>query len=264
MPIDGLFHSLAEDQGERAICILLSGSGSDGTLGLRSVKEHGGMVMAQSPESAKHDAMLRSAIGTGIVDHVLPPEADAGAARRVRAATCAELHQKNVKDSLSEELGDQLARICALLRRKTGHDFSRYKTTTLVRRIQRRMQVQQLASVAAYVERLRQDPEEAEQLFRDLLIGVTQLLPRPDRLRRARARGDPAALRPGRRRRTDPRLGAGLRHRRGGLLGRDPAARGAAAPRARARACRSSPATSTTRRSSSRARGATRRASPST
>ena len=85
MPIDGLFHSLAEDQGHRTICILLSGSGSDGTLGLRSVKEHGGMVMAQSPESAKHDAMLRSAIGTGMVDHVLPARGDAGAARRVRA-----------------------------------------------------------------------------------------------------------------------------------------------------------------------------------
>ena len=179
MPIDGLFHSLAEDQGHRTICILLSGSGSDGTLGLRSVKEHGGMVMAQTPESAKHDAMLRSAIGTGMVDHVLPPEQMP--ARLVEYARyLRELHRRNVKDSLSEELGGQLARICALLRRKTGHDFSRYKTTTLVRRIQRRMQVHQLASVPAYVERLRQDPQEAEQLFRDLLIGVTHFFRDPE------------------------------------------------------------------------------------
>jgi two-component system, chemotaxis family, CheB/CheR fusion protein len=178
MPIDGLFHSLAEDQGHRTICILLSGSGSDGTLGLRSVKEHGGMVMAQSPESAKHDAMLRSAIGTGMVDHVLRPEEMP--ARLVEYARyLRELHEKNVKDSLSEELGGQLARICTLLRRKTGHDFSRYKTSTLVRRIQRRMQVHQLASVPAYVERLRQDPQEAEQLFRDLLIGVTHFFRDP-------------------------------------------------------------------------------------
>jgi two-component system CheB/CheR fusion protein len=136
------------------------------------------MVMAQSPESARHDAMLRSAIGTGMVDHVLPPEQMP--ARLVEYARyLRELHQRNVGDSLSEELGGQLARICALLRRKTGHDFSRYKTTTLVRRIQRRMQVHQLASVPAYIERLRQDPPEAELLFRDLLIGVTHFFRDP-------------------------------------------------------------------------------------
>ena len=230
MPIDGLFHSLAEDQGHRTICILLSGSGSDGTLGLRSVKEHGGMVMAQSPESAKHDAMLRSAIGTGMVDHVLPPEQMP--ARLVEYARyLRELHRKNVKDSLSEELGGQLARICALLRRKTGHDFSRYKTTTLVRRIQRRMQVHQLASVPAYVERLRQDPQEAEQLFRDLLIGVTHFFRDPEAFAALEREVIPRLLDAGRGRRADPHLGAGLRHRRGGLLGRDPVPRGDAAPR---------------------------------
>ena len=74
MPIDSLFYSLAEDQGPNAVCILFSGSGTDGTLGLRAVKEHGGMVMAQTPDSAQHDPMLRSAISTGLVDHVLPPE----------------------------------------------------------------------------------------------------------------------------------------------------------------------------------------------
>src|SRR5262245_20989381 len=178
MPIDHLFRSLAEDQGDRSICVLMSGSGTDGTLGLRSVKEHGGMVMAQSPESAKHDAILRSAIGTGMVDHVLPPE-EMPAKLVEYADYLRELHEKHSKDTLFEEAGDQLARICTLLRRKTGHDFSRYKTTTLVRRIQRRMQVQQIVSVSEYVDRLRQDPREADQLFRDLLIGVTHFFRDP-------------------------------------------------------------------------------------
>src|SRR5262245_17106670 len=178
MPIDHLFRSLAEDQGDRSICVLMSGSGTDGTLGLRSVKEHGGMVMAQSPESAKHDAILRSAIGTGMVDHVLPPE-EMPAKLVEYAGYLRELHEKHSKDALFVEAGDQLARICTLLRRKTGHDFSRYKTTTLVRRIQRRMQVQQIVSVADYVDRVRQDPREAQQLFRDLLIGVTHFFRDP-------------------------------------------------------------------------------------
>ena len=178
MPIDSLFHSLAEDQGERAICILMSGSGTDGTLGLRSVKEHGGMAMAQSPDSAKHDSILRSAIATGLVDHVLRPEEMP--ARLVEYASHLRwLHEENARKSLFQDAGDQLARICALLRRKTGHDFSRYKPATLVRRIQRRMQVQQIASLPDYVERLRHDAKEGEQLFRELLIGVTHFFRDP-------------------------------------------------------------------------------------
>ena len=179
MSIDRLFRSLAEDQGHRAICLLLSGTGTDGTLGLRSVKQHGGMAMAQTPESAKHDSILRSAIATGMVDHVLPPEEMP--ARLVRYAEhLRELQERTARGALLEEAGEQLARICALLRRKTGHDFSRYKTATLVRRVQRRMQVLQVPSVAAYVESLRTDPHEPEELFRDLLIGVTQFFRDPE------------------------------------------------------------------------------------
>jgi two-component system CheB/CheR fusion protein len=178
MAIDSLFLSLAEDQGPRAVCILMSGSGTDGTLGLRSVKEHGGMAMAQSPESAKHDSILRSAIATGLVDHVLPPE-EMPARLAEYASHLRRMHQTHERRSLFDDTGDQLARICTLLRRKTGHDFSRYKSTTLVRRIQRRMQVHQIASVADYLERLRQDPKEGEQLFRDLLIGVTHFFRDP-------------------------------------------------------------------------------------
>jgi two-component system CheB/CheR fusion protein len=170
--IDALFHSLAEDQGYRAVCVLFSGTGTDGTLGLRSVKEHGGMAMAQSPESARHDSILRSAIGTGLVDHVLAPE-QMPAKLVEYAAYLRELHRTRPDEIAFDPGGDQLARICALLRRKTGHDFSRYKSATLVRRIQRRMHVLQSASAAAYVERLRHEPKEVEALFRDLLIGVT-------------------------------------------------------------------------------------------
>jgi two-component system, chemotaxis family, CheB/CheR fusion protein len=177
MPIDSLFHSLAEDQGHRAVCILFSGTGSDGTLGLRSVKEHGGLAVAQTPESARHDSMLRSAIGTGLVDHVLPPE-EMPAKLLEHAAYLCNLEAKG-GGGLFDETGDQLARICGFLRRKTSHDFSRYKTATLVRRIQRRMLVLQIASASDYVERIRQDPREAEQLFRDLLIGVTQFFRDP-------------------------------------------------------------------------------------
>lgn len=178
-PIDRFFRSLAEDQGDRAVCILLSGSGTDGTLGLRAVKEHGGMAMAQASESAKHDSIPRSAIATGLVDHVLPVEEMP--ARLVEyVAHLRELQEKKGPEAIQEEAADHLAKICALLRRSTGHEFSQYKQTTLVRRIQRRLQVLQLPSVAVYMERLHQDPMEVEQLFKDLLIGVTHFFRDPE------------------------------------------------------------------------------------
>ena len=166
MPIDSLFYSLAEDQGPNAICILFSGSGTDGTLGLRAVKEHGGMVMAQTPESAQHDPMLRSAISTGLVDHVLPPEKLADKLIEYVA------YLRTTRGGTSL-LNDELSQIYHLVRRQTGHDFSQYKTSTLSRRIQRRMQVLQVAGVREYISILRKDAEEVERLFRDLLISVT-------------------------------------------------------------------------------------------
>jgi two-component system CheB/CheR fusion protein len=177
-PIDTLFRSLAEDQGGNAVCILFSGSGTDGTLGLRAVKEHGGMTMAQSPESAHHDSIVRSAIATGMVDHVLLPEAMPG--KLVEYAAYLRNLQRRRPQVLLEEADNYLVRICELLRRKTGHDFSRYKKATLVRRIQRRMQVLQALSVSGYVERLRSDPGELDLLFSDLLIGVTHFFRDPE------------------------------------------------------------------------------------
>lgn len=178
MPIDTMFHSLAEDQGHNAVCILFSGSGSDGTLGLRAVKEHGGVVLAQSPESAQHDPMLRSAIDTGLVDHILPPEQLAD--KLMAYATYLRTSPLPVK--LFDN--DGLAQIYGLVRRKTGHDFSRYKSSTVSRRIQRRMQVLQVPTVSDYVEQLRQDASEVDRLFRDLLISVTHFF-RAARMRTA-------------------------------------------------------------------------------
>src|SRR5690242_16994286 len=179
LPIDRLFASLAEDQGHNAVCILFSGSGSDGTLGLRAVKEHGGMAMAQSPESAQHDSILRSAISTGLVDHVLLPE-EIAAKLMEYASYLRQLRDQQGPEAQVLASSDELARICTVLLRKTGHDFRQYKTPTLIRRIQRRMQVLQAPSVAAYIDRLHEIPGEADELFHDLLIGVTHFFRDPE------------------------------------------------------------------------------------
>lgn len=178
-PIDNFFRSLAEDQGEVAVCIILSGTGSDGTLGLRAVKEHGGLTIAQSSESAKYDSMPRSAIQTGLVDHVLPVE-EIPAVLLDYNRHIGDLREHKGLEVIREEAGDHLGTICSLLRRRTGHDFVNYKRSTIVRRIQRRMQVLQLDSVPAYVERLQRDPDEIDQLFKDLLIGVTHFFREPE------------------------------------------------------------------------------------
>jgi two-component system CheB/CheR fusion protein len=172
MIIDAFLRSLAEDQEENAIGIILSGSGSDGTQGIKAIKEHGGLTMAQAAQTAGYDSMPLSAAATGQVDFVLPVEEMPARlieyARHLRA-----LRDGKPGDVFREEAARHLMRICMLLRAKTGHDFSRYKDSTLIRRLQRRMQVVQLTSVTAYVDLLRKDPREIELLFRDLLIGVT-------------------------------------------------------------------------------------------
>lgn len=128
-PINFFFRSLAQDQRERAICIVLSGTGSDGTLGVRAVKGEGGMVMAQNPDSADYDGMPRSAIATGLVDYVLPP-----AAMPAQLLACA-AHAFGKKprpvSAPVPPVHDTLRRICGLLRTQTGHDFSQYKETTI-------------------------------------------------------------------------------------------------------------------------------------
>ena len=175
--LDFFFISLAQDQHERAICIVLSGAGSDGASGVRAIKEMGGMVMVQDPESSNHDGMPRSAIATGMVDYVLPP---AEMPAKILAYAAHSI-KKPVNHDLSpaRKPQDSLIKIFALLRIETGHDFSHYKHSTVERRIGRRMTAHQITHLEEYVRYLQQDPAEIETLFLDLLIGVTSFFRDP-------------------------------------------------------------------------------------
>ena len=178
-PIDTFFQSLATDQGENAVCIILSGTGSDGTIGLTSVKEHGGLTLAQA-EYDQHamTGMPESANDTGLVDEVLAVEAMPErliSHQRHLANVANGKDEKGVhKDAVSE-----IAAILNALYARTGHDFSEYKEKTLVRRLQRRMQVLQVDTPQAYRERLKDHPEELDTLLRELLISVTNFFRDP-------------------------------------------------------------------------------------
>jgi two-component system, chemotaxis family, CheB/CheR fusion protein len=179
-PIDTFFFSLAEDQGENAICIVLAGTGSDGALGLKLIKENGGLTLAQAGfDHVALSGMPFSATATGLVDHVLPVEEMPGKLIEYRDHLLSVVNRKD-GDGTRTDAAEHLATISALVRLKTGHDFSKYKEKTVIRRIQRRMQVLQAETVPAYITRLREDPNEAELLFRELLIGVTQFFRDPD------------------------------------------------------------------------------------
>ncbi len=169
-PIDEFFISLAHDQGENAACVILSGTGSDGTLGLRAVKEHGGLALAQT--GAEYDGMMRSAVATGLVDFALPAQ-DIPAKLRDYFSHASLLAPRQDDQRIQSEVVEHLGQICSLLLAQTGHDFSEYKDRTIVRRVQRRMHVLQIADPAEFVERLRVEPHEITLLFQDLLIGVT-------------------------------------------------------------------------------------------
>ena len=176
LPIDFFFRSLAHDQRERAVCVVLSGTGSDGTLGARAVKGEGGMVMAQSPATTEFDGMPRSVSAAGLADYELPP-AEMPAQLIAYAARAGHMR---VTDAPLPENESLLQKIFVLLRAHTGHDFSSYKPSTITRRIERRMAVQQIASMAGYVKFLQQNPAEVEALFRDMLIGVTNFFRDPE------------------------------------------------------------------------------------
>jgi len=177
LPIDFFFRTLAQDQRERAIGVVLSGTGSDGTLGVRAIKGEGGMVMAQTPESTEYDGMPRSAIGTGLVDFELPPaEMPAQLILYVNQAF-GQIHKPMATTPKSE---NTLKKIFILLRAQTGHDFSQYKPSTIQRRIERRMAVHQIADMEGYLKFIQTTPEEVDALFRDMLIGVTSFFRDPE------------------------------------------------------------------------------------
>ncbi len=178
LPIDFFFRSLAQDQGERAICIVLSGTGSDGTLGVRAVKGEGGIVLAQSPETTQYDGMPRSVIATGLVDLVLPPEKMLAQLLSYAKRSFGDKPRLATAPTPASE--SSLNKICVILRDRTGHDFSQYKRTTLARRVERRMTILQIERAEDYLRYVQQDKDEAEVLFKDLLIGVTNFFRDPE------------------------------------------------------------------------------------
>lgn len=170
LPIDVFLQSLADDQAEKAIGVILSGTGSDGVRGIRAIKEAGGMVMVQSEESAKFDGMPRAAISTGLADFILSPEEmPAKLVSFIRHPYALKTDRPPVL--LSDE--DGMARIFALLREHTRVDFTFYKPSTLVRRIERRMTVNQVNDLRDYVKLMERYSGEVMALYRELLIGVT-------------------------------------------------------------------------------------------
>ena len=178
LPIDFFFRSLALDQHERAIGIVLSGTGSDGTMGVRAIKGEGGMVMAQNTASTECDGMPRSAIATGLVDYELPPAEMPAQLIAFAAHAFGKLPRVTTLPVPKAE--NALKKIFILLRAQTGHDFSLYKPSTTHRRIERRMAVHQIEAIDGYVKFLQQTSAEVEALFRDLLIGVTNFFRDPE------------------------------------------------------------------------------------
>jgi len=173
--IDHFFRTMAEDIGERAVAIVLSGTGSDGTLGLKAVKERGGLTMAQDPVESEYDGMPRSAVVTGLVDIVGTAAELAGELVRMRDAA------SQIDVSVPEWSTERaLKSIFAYLRQRTGHDFSDYKPSTIRRRLRRRLQVHGIESLTEYASFLRKTPSEAGALLRDFLISVTQFFRDPE------------------------------------------------------------------------------------
>jgi len=178
-PIDVFFQSLAEQRQASAVGIILSGNGTDGTLGLKAISDAGGMTIAQDPATAKYDSMPRSASTLGMADRTLPPEkiADELLAYERHVAVLA---SDDSGETLNQQISDSLVAICAVLHEQTEHNFKHYKTSTLVRRIGRRMQVLRIASAEQYVARLKESREEVSALFKELLIGVTAFFRDPE------------------------------------------------------------------------------------
>jgi len=176
LPIDFFLRSLADDQRDRSIGLILSGMGSDGTLGVRAIKEQAGVVFVQAPASAKFDAMPRSVIDAGLADVVAPVEE---LADKIVAYLAHSPMVKSRDQPLPGKTESGVEKICVLLRSQTGHDFTQYKRSTVYRRIERRMGLHQLDSIADYVRYLQENPQETQLLFKELLIGVTSFFRDP-------------------------------------------------------------------------------------
>jgi two-component system CheB/CheR fusion protein len=170
LPIDFFLRSLAQDQQEHSVGVILSGMGSDGTLGLRAIKEKAGLALVQDPATAKFSGMPRSAVDAGLADIVAPVGELPGKILAFREH--APLVGK-AEPAPAPKTQSALDKAVILLRAETGHDFSLYKQNTLHRRIERRMGIHQIDKIAAYIRYLQENPQELDLLFKELLIGVT-------------------------------------------------------------------------------------------
>ena len=169
LPIDFFFHSLAQDQGEHAIGVVLSGMGSDGMLGLQAIKEKGGLTLVQDPATAKFDGMPKSAVNAGVADIIAPVDD-----LPLRLLNYLERSSPNRPlRAIKHEAGNAVDKVVILLRIHTGHDFSLYKKDTLYRRIERRMGIHQIHKIGDYIGYLHKNSQELDLLFKELLIGVT-------------------------------------------------------------------------------------------
>ena len=180
LPIDFFFRSLADEQRNRAVGVIMSGTASDGTEGLRAIKAEGGLTFAQDEKSAKYDDMPHSAIAAGVVDFVLPPEGIARELVRIARHPYLTLPPAVPAEETPPESAADLARVFVLLRAATGVDFSNYKPATIRRRIARRMLLHKIEAAADYARLLNQTPAEVDALYQDLLINVTSFFREPE------------------------------------------------------------------------------------
>jgi two-component system CheB/CheR fusion protein len=177
--VDRFLRSLASDQGDNAVGIVLSGSGTDGTLGLRAIKEVGGIVMAQSPDEAGYESMPESAISTGLMDLVRPVGELAEMLVTYRNRTGI-IQLPETETALEDDERSTLTKIFSTLYNVTGLDFSNYKRSTVLRRLERRLQLCGVRTLGAYLERLQTEPDEVQALRKDLLISVTSFFRDPE------------------------------------------------------------------------------------
>ena len=191
LPIDFFLRSLAQDQQEHGVGVILSGMGSDGTLGLRAIKETAGVVLVQDPATAKFDSMPRSVIEAGLADIVAPADELPG---KILAYLQRTPHITRTEESLETRTQSALEKVVILLRAHTRNDFSFYKRNTLYRRIERRMGIHQISKMSAYVRYLQENSQELNLLFKELLIGVTNFFRDPAAWEQLRTQVIPALL----------------------------------------------------------------------
>lgn len=189
MPIDTFLRSLAEDQAEYAVGIILSGTGTDGTLGLRAILGAGGVTLVQEPTSAKYDGMPQSALRAGFASHSLPVEHMAGTLQSIARNLAA-----NLPAPVTPVAAADLNRLLLLLRSLTGHDFSLYKKTTIQRRVERRMALHELTDAAVYMRYLKEHVDEAQALMKEFLINVTSFFRDPEAFAALQTEALPALL----------------------------------------------------------------------